>query len=546
MAASGWLKFKWQHWSTLPELRLKLVVTLNESVLRNFTAKNYRIWSDLKYGSTSDAVKMIASTSCCIKPAQITYSIRGIWSSSRSFDGWRTHLSSTLFRPELCFEALQMISQKLNDTLTLTGPGTEAGGVMRCYWQPAALTDELAGNRPVVPVKLLGEDLVLFRDSDGKLGLIGRSCPHRGADLCFGRLEDNGLRCPFHGWHFNREGQCVEQPGEPEGSTMHEKIKNVSYPVMEKNGIIFAYMGPGAPPEFPNFDCFRAPETHVFAFKGLWECNWLQAMEVGIDPAHASFLHRFLQDENPEDSYGKQFRDKAADTDIPMTKLLRDYPRPDISVEQMDYGVRIVALRHLDNEKTHVRITNQIFPAAISIPMSREMIITQWHVPVDDETCYWYSMFTSFDKPVDKALMREQRLKEHTLPDYAPIKNKRNNYGFNAEEQACETYTGMGLDINVHDQWAVESPGRIFDRTKEHLGKTDVAIAKYRRMMRAAIASVKAGTTEDLPMLNGVNAAQVFGPISNDTIGDNATWQQAFEKSDQERRAACKGWDATI
>jgi phenylpropionate dioxygenase-like ring-hydroxylating dioxygenase large terminal subunit len=224
-----------------------------------------------------------------------------------------------------------MISQELNDLLTRTGPGSDAGAVMRHYWQPAALSDELEGNRPVVPVKLLGEDLVLFRDSDGELGLIGRACPHRGADLCYGRLEDNGLRCPFHGWHFNRDGQCVEQPGEPDGSRMHERIQNTSYPVIEKNGIIFAYMGPGAPPEFPNFDCFRAPDTHVFAFKGMWDCNWLQAMEVGIDPAHASFLHRFLEDEDPEDSYGKQFRDKAADTDIPMTKLLRDYPRPDIS-----------------------------------------------------------------------------------------------------------------------------------------------------------------------------------------------------------------------
>lgn len=439
-----------------------------------------------------------------------------------------------------------MISQKLNDTLTLTGPGTEAGMVLRHYWQPAALVDELEGERPVVPVKLLGEDLVLFRDSENQLGLIGRACPHRGADLCFGRLENNGLRCPFHGWHYNRDGQCVEQPGEPEGSRTYEKIRTTSYPVVEKNGIVFAYMGPGEPPAFPNFDCFRAPGTHVFAFKGLWNCNWLQALEVGIDPAHASFLHRFLEDEDPADSYGKQFRDKAADTNIPMTKLLRDYPRPDISVEETDYGMRLIALRHLDNGKTHVRITNQIFPVAISIPMSREMIITQWHVPIDDHNCYWYSMFTSFDKPVDKALMREQRLKEHRLPDYAPIKNKHNAYGFDPTEQSRETYTGMGLDINVHDQWAVESPGPIFDRTKEHLGTTDIGISKYRRILREAIKSISNDEPDSLPMLNGVDAAQIFGPISNDTIGSRDSWKEAFYASDTERRKACKDWDATI
>ncbi|MGF6861641.1 phthalate 4,5-dioxygenase oxygenase subunit [Rhodobacteraceae bacterium MBR-64] len=439
-----------------------------------------------------------------------------------------------------------MISRELNETITRTGPGTDAGAVMRRYWQPVALADELQGKRPVVPVKLLGEDLVLFRDSTGKLGLIDRACPHRGADLCFGRLEDNGLRCPFHGWHFDRTGQCVEQPGEPEGSRMHEQIRVASYPVVEKNGIIFAFMGPGAPPEFPNFDCFRAPETHVFAFKGLWACNWLQAMEVGIDPAHASFLHRFLQDEDPADSYGKQFRDKAADTDIPMTRLLREYPRPEIIVEETEYGLRLIALRHLEGGKTHVRVTNQIFPEAISIPMSREMIITQWHVPIDDENCYWYSMFTSFGAPVNKAKMREQRLKEHRLPDYAPIRNKANNYGFDPEEQARETYTGMGLDINVHDQWAVESPGPIFDRTREHLGKTDVAIIRYRRMLRAAIAALKEGREDALPMRNGVDPKAVYGPVSNDTIAETGDWLRASTDGDAARRAGCAGWDARI
>lgn len=438
-----------------------------------------------------------------------------------------------------------MISQELNDSLTRVGPGSDAGAVHRYYWQPAALSDELMTARPVVPVRLLGEDLVLFRDSDGELGLIGRHCPHRGADMCFGRLEDNGLRCPFHGWHFDRSGQCVEQPGEPEGSRMHEQIRSVSYPVAERNGIIWAYMGPGDPPAFPKFDCFRAPESHVFAFKGLWECNWLQAMEVGIDPAHASFLHRFLEDEDPAEAYGKQFRDTAAGTEIPMTRLLRDYPRPEISAEQTDYGMRLTALRHMGDGRTHVRITNQIFPTAICIPMSKEMTITQWHVPVDDETCYWFSMFTSFGEPVDKAVMREQRLKEHRLPDYAPLKNARNNYGFDPDEQRTATYTGMGLDINVHDQWAVESMGAIQDRTREHLGKTDVGIIRYRRMLRDAIDAVKSGQDEALPMRNGCDPATLTGPVSNDTIASDGAWQAAAEAADRDRRAECS-WDARV
>ena len=434
-----------------------------------------------------------------------------------------------------------MLSKEINDLITRVGPDDGAGKVLRRYWQPAALTVELDGERPVAAVRLMGEDLVLFRDNEGELGLIGRQCPHRGADLCYGRREDNGMRCPFHGWHFDRSGQCVEQPGEPEGSRMHEQISVPSYPVVEKNGIIFAYMGPGDPPPFPALDCFTAPDTHVFAFKGLWECNWLQAMEVGIDPAHASFLHRFLEDEDPEDSYGKQFRDKAVNTEMTMTQLLREYPRPEIKVEETDYGMRLIALRHLDDGRTHVRVTNQIFPEAICIPISNEMIITQWHVPVDDENCYWYSMFTSFGDPMNKNLMREQRMKEHRLPDYAPLKNKRNNYGYDPAEQARETYTGMGMDINVHDQWAVESPGPIFDRTKEHLGKTDVGIIKYRKILREAIASLN-DNRDALKMQNG-GTEDITGPISVDAIGQDADWSKVYEAQDKERRAACEWID---
>jgi len=436
-----------------------------------------------------------------------------------------------------------MMSQEKNDELTRVGADRPAGRVLRRYWMPAALSDELMGARPVVPVTLLGEKLVLFRDETGRLGLMQRHCPHRGADMCFGRLEDNGLRCPFHGWHFDVTGQCVEQPAEPAGSSMHEQIRARAYPVVERNGIIWAYMGPGTPPPMPDFDCFRAPDTHVFAFKGLWQCNWLQALEVGIDPAHASFLHRFLEDEDPSEAYGRQFRDKAAGSEMTGTEVLRRFPRPDISVAETEYGLQITALRDLQQGEAHIRITNQIFPCAITIPMSREMTITQWHVPVDDETCYWYSMFTSFAAPVDKALMREQRLREHRLPDYAPLKGQHNNYGYDPDEQASKTYTGMGLDINVHDQWAVESMGAIQDRREEHLGKSDVAIIAYRRMLRAAIAAVDGGAEGDLPM--AVNAASLQGPRSVDTVAPMVDWQDVWPGIEDEKRGSAP-WDATL
>ncbi|WP_028465623.1 Rieske 2Fe-2S domain-containing protein [Nisaea denitrificans] len=438
-----------------------------------------------------------------------------------------------------------MMSQEKNDEITLVGADQPAGQLLRHYWMPAALAVELGGPRPVAPVRLMGEDLVLFRREDNTLGLMSRFCPHRGVDLCYGRLEGGGIRCSFHGWHFDQTGQCTEQPAEPDGSRMHERIKISSYPAVEKNGVIWTYMGPGEPPAFPALDCFRAPDTHVFAFKGLWECNWLQALEIGIDPAHASFLHRFLQDEDPADGYGKQFRDKAAQSDMPMTKVLREFDNPELKVEETDYGLRIIALRDLGNGQRHVRVTNQVFPCAITIPMSNEMTITQWHVPVDDTHCYWYSMFTSFGAPVDKEKMREQRLKEHRLPDYAPLRNKSNEYGYDPEEQKTLTYTGMGLDINVHDQWAVESMGAVQDRTREHLASSDAAIVRYRRMLRAAIKSVKLGEG-DLPLvIDEATAKDIQGPISIDAIGPTEEWESVWTDRDAGRRASCT-WDAAL
>ncbi|GGF45275.1 ring-hydroxylating oxygenase subunit alpha [Aliidongia dinghuensis] len=435
-----------------------------------------------------------------------------------------------------------MMSREQNERITRVGAGTPAGKLMRLYWQPAALADELMGERPIKPVRLLGQDLVLFRDETGRLGLLDRDCPHRGADLAFGRLEGGGLRCAFHGWLFDAAGRCLDTPAEPEGSTLCTRIRQKSYPVIERGGIIFAYLGEGEPPAFPAFDCFTAPDSHVFAFKGLIDCNWLQALEVGIDPAHASFLHRFFEDEDTSGAYGKQFRGASAGSDMPMTQVLREFPRPVIEVERADYGLRLTALRRIDDEHTHVRVTNLAFPHAFVIPMSPEMTITQWHVPVDDTSCYWYAIFTSFTGAVDKAQMRAQRLELYELPDYRPRRNKANDYGFSAEEQREQTYTGMGNDINVHDQWAVESQGRIQDRTREHLGQTDKAITLYRRLLQAAIDQAEAGE-RPLMVLSPDEAAGLTGPATIDSIGPTVGWEEHWRRLERERRTGAP-WGA--
>ena len=426
-----------------------------------------------------------------------------------------------------------MLSAEQNKRLTETGSGTPCGNLLRRYWQPAALTEELDGPRPAIAVSIMGEKLVLFRDDHGNYGLVDRRCPHRGADLCYGRLEDGGLRCPFHGWLFDVNGACLEQPAEPPTSIFHRKVRLVSYPCQEVNGIIFTYMGPGAPPPLPNFDCFVAPDSYTFAFKGLWECNWLQAVEVGVDPAHASFLHRYLDDHDPE--YGLQFGGESGKSGMTQTQVLRDYDCPKITLEDTNFGIRLVTTRDISEDTIHVRVTNSVFPNLIVIPMTSDMCISQWHVPIDDTHCWWYAIFTAFTEKVDKKAMRDQRRALYTLPGYQSRSNKSNQYGYDPEEQRYQTYTGMGLDINVHDQWAVESPGPIFDRTREHLGTTDKGIFALRKNLLSGIKLLDEGGPPPF-QLSRENTDTCSGPMAIDTTTPRETWKTDWPRHDADKR----------
>jgi phthalate 4,5-dioxygenase oxygenase subunit len=427
-----------------------------------------------------------------------------------------------------------MISAEQNERMTRVGRGTPCGKLLRRYWQPVALTDEMQGPRPLKAVRIMGEDLVLFREG-GRYGLIERQCAHRGADLAYGRLEDGGLRCSFHGWLYASDGRCLQTPAEPEGSRLCEHIRLRAYPVVEKSGILFAYLGEGEAPAFPHFDAFIAPAEYTFAFKGYWDCNWLQALEVGIDPSHASWLHKFFEDEDPAASYGRQFRGMPSDAAIPISKVLREFDRPEIRVERTDYGMRLQTLRRISDAHTHIRVTNVLFPQAFVIPMNAEMTISQWHVPVDDTGCYWYSIFTSFGAPVDKDTMRNQRLKTYPAPEYKPIFGRSNGWGFDAEQQRRQTFTGMGFDINIHDQWACESQGPIADRTRENLGTTDKGIVLYRRLLVDAIRKSEAGE-RPLMVLDPAQASELSGPPAIDGIGPTGAMDDYWRRADENRR----------
>jgi phthalate 4,5-dioxygenase oxygenase subunit len=431
-----------------------------------------------------------------------------------------------------------MLSRTDNDTLTQTGPGTPLGGVLRAYWQPAALVSELPAERPVKAVRLLGEDLVLFKRPDGGWGLVSRFCAHRGVDLSFARLEVGGLRCLYHGWLYNAAGQCLEQPAEPAQSRFFEKVRISGYPCAERNGIVFAYLGAGDPPPFPAYDCFTAPPEYTFAFKGLWECNWLQGLEGGIDPSHVSFLHRFL-DTDPREAYGQQFSEEVEGTGTKLSKLVGDHYRPDIEVEDAPHGLRVYAVRQLTESVKHVRVTNLLFPNAFVVPFGNGKVFTQWHVPVDDEHHYWYMIYYDFAEPADSQTLLRQRLAGVSLPDYRPLRNRANNWGFDPGEQRELTYTGMGLDINVHDQWAVESMGAIQDRTVERLGVSDRAVTANRRLLLRAVDAYQAGGPLPARPLDPAAAAALTGPLAVDTVAPSESWRQHWRMREAARRRSC-------
>ena len=357
------------------------------------------------------------------------------------------------------------------DVLTQTDKGTPCGELMRRYWQPAALSEELPPGGAPVPVRLLGEDLVAFRDEKGRPGLLGLHCSHRGADLSYGRVEDGGLRCIYHGWLYDIHGNCMDQPGEPGGGEHRGSIRHPAYPCVEKAGVIFAYLGPGEPPLLPNYEFLTVAPDHVFAIKLFNDSNYLQANEGNIDPVHLSFLHRKIN------------AGELTERDL----------APKIEVEIKDFGVRIYTVRKADAEKSYLRVSNFIYPNLSSFPggVGRNGYSVNWHVAIDD-THHWKYTFT-FDR--DKALDKEvtRRGRSDMTPDYKPLRNKSNRYLQKRESMKEESYTGIGMVFQAHDLCVVEGAGAIEDRTKEHLASSDTAIVASRKLLLKGIQDVQDG-----------------------------------------------------
>ncbi len=380
-----------------------------------------------------------------------------------------------------------MLRLKENERVTQVGPGTPMGVLMRRYWTPALLSWEVPEpDCPPVRVKLLGEELVAFRDTNGKVGLVDAYCAHRRANLFFGRNEECGLRCVYHGWKYDVEGNCVDMPSEPEESNFKHKVHLTAYPTVEMGGAIWAYMGPPEKrPAEPRFDWTQVADTHRGLTKVRQDCNWLQALEGGLDTVHNFYLHRkFSESESAEDR----------------ARGLR--PEIKIEVEPTDYGYYYAGVSVSGEEERYVKAIQYVMPYHQLRPnqliRKGPKIAGHMWVPMDDEnTMVWNMIYSYGEEPLteDERLQRGMGNAVGTDLDpttFRSYQNKQNDYRIDREAQKRNDYAGI-TGQNTQDRAIQESMGPIVDRTKEHLGLTDGAIVTARRMLIQATKTVEDG-----------------------------------------------------
>ena len=385
-----------------------------------------------------------------------------------------------------------MLRKEQNDLLTQTGPGTPMGRLFRSYWIPAMLSEELPSNDcPPVRVKLLSERLIAFRDTNGRLGLMDEFCAHRGISLWFGRNEDCGLRCPYHGWKFDVTGQCVDIPSEPEDSTFPKRVKLTSYPLVERGGVLWTYMGPAdKQPPLPEYEFATVPASQSYMSKRTQECNWLQAMEGGIDSSHVSFLHRGDINSDPlfKGARGNQYN-------------LSDL-RPVFEVVESPGGLYIGARRNAEGGNYYWRITQWVAPSFTMIaPRGGHSVHGHFWIPIDDENCWTWNFDYHPTRPLKDeeldAMRAGKGIHAKVIPGtFRPVANKDNDYLMDREAQRVgRTYSGIE-GFAMQDQSLQESMGPVVDRTKETLVATDSGIIMARqRLLRAVKALMDEDTT---------------------------------------------------
>ncbi|HLG73911.1 MAG TPA: Rieske 2Fe-2S domain-containing protein [Chloroflexota bacterium] len=376
-----------------------------------------------------------------------------------------------------------MLTREENDLLTQTNRGTPMGDLMRRYWTPALFSEQLPEpDCAPLRVRLLGEDLVGFRDSSGRVGLLGQHCPHRGASLFFGRNEECGLRCVYHGWKFDVSGQCIEMPNEPPESNFKHKIQAAAYPCVERGGIIWTYMGPpDLKPGEPEYAFCQVPPSQRFATRHTQECNWLQALEGGQDTAHVPFLH--LGDRVID-------RDREGDVMEWMPKGIKFHYEP----TPAEYGLLIGQKRSLDADRDSWTLTPFLMPWYKVISPLRPDGLIGYHawVPIDDEHCMAWSIEYHPSRDITEDELEEARSYRHIHLENIPgtdttVWNAGNDYGIDRTlQRSRRSFTGI-WGVGLQDTAMQECAGPIYDRTTEHLGTSDVPLIAMRKCLLDAV-----------------------------------------------------------
>jgi phthalate 4,5-dioxygenase oxygenase subunit len=403
-----------------------------------------------------------------------------------------------------------MLNAQDNMLLTQTGVATPMGQLFRQYWMPALLASELP-HADCAPVKLrvLGEDYVAFRDSQGRVGIIEPTCPHRGANLFFGRNEEGGLRCVYHGWKFDVAGRCVDMPTlEADESTRQKicsRIQLKSLAATENAGIIWVYMG--APqnqvPPLPAMEFMTVPPSHCYVSKKLQQCNWAQACEGGLDTAHFSYLHMSIE---KDDATGAAMNQSAlvASGNPDLIRWVREDGRPRFSVLEHDAGFVIGGARRADAGNLYWRISQFLMPNHGLTPAAfkGENYHGQTWVPIDDHACWIYCYTWNPERPLSDAERAKFKaghaVHAETGSDFVPLRNRGNLYLLDREEQRTRSFTGI-RGVSEQDACIQDSQGYIVDRTREHLGATDIGIVRFRNRILQELRNFQRGGSPTIP-----------------------------------------------
>lgn len=418
-----------------------------------------------------------------------------------------------------------MLSVEDNALLTQTGRGTPMGDLFRRFWIPALLSSELpTTGGPAVKVQLLGERLIAFRGGGGKIGLLESRCPHRHANLYWGRNEEDGLRCVYHGWKFGLDGACMDMPAEPADSSYKDRVKAVAYPTHEAGGIVWAYLGPQeVQPEFPDLEWTSMPADALYVTKRFQRCNYFQNVEGELDTAHVQFLHREL---NKNHTFTPQ-------------KVFDQAENPEYTIAETPVGMLAIAQRGLPDGSNYWRITPFCMPSFTTVPtMPGNRYTFTAAVPIDDTSMWGFTVSWAADRPLTQDELEHDRsgmrLHVSTHPDFTPIANMDNDYLRDFDAMATENFTGiMGIrsqDLPVQE----DQDGPICQRHEEHLGTTDRAIVAARRLLLRTAKALAKGVEPTQPQQAAAYRQRSFAGEG----GADVPWNELFDAAQSEKAPA--------